>query len=82
MSAFPLPVTCERKMAARGGKRAAERAAQNKTKRAKLNGNKSPQTERKAKTVSFTSAKEEEANKNIISVPPPVSTVNTHLHLS
>lgn len=74
MSAFPLPVTCERKMAARGGKRAAERAAHNKAKRAKLNGNKTPQTERKAKTVTFTPEKEEEANKNIISVPPPVST--------
>uniref|UniRef100_A0A8C1MAP1 Ribosome biogenesis protein BRX1 homolog n=1 Tax=Cyprinus carpio TaxID=7962 RepID=A0A8C1MAP1_CYPCA len=61
-------------MAARGGKRAAERVAQNKTKRAKLNGNKTPQTERKAKTVTFTPENEEGANKNIISVPPPVST--------
>ncbi|XP_016116770.1 ribosome biogenesis protein BRX1 homolog [Sinocyclocheilus grahami] len=74
MSAFPLPVTSERKMAARGGKRAAERTAQKKTKRAKLTGNKTPQTERKQKTVTFTPENEEEANKNIISVPPPVST--------
>ncbi|XP_026111147.1 ribosome biogenesis protein BRX1 homolog [Carassius auratus] len=73
MSTFPLPVTCERKMAARGKKRAAERAAENKTKRAKLNGNKTPQTEKNPKTVTFTPENEEEANKNIISVPPPVS---------
>ncbi|KAK7131728.1 hypothetical protein R3I94_016760 [Phoxinus phoxinus] len=63
-------------MAARGGKRAAERSAQIKAKRAKLNSNKTPQTERKTKTVSFTLDKEEASSKsreNIISVPPPVS---------
>ncbi|XP_067279078.1 ribosome biogenesis protein BRX1 homolog [Pseudorasbora parva] len=63
-------------MAARRGKRAAERSAQTKAKRAKLNSNKSPQAERKPKTVSFTVDNEgasADSRENIISVPPPVS---------
>ncbi|KAL1253562.1 hypothetical protein QQF64_018255 [Cirrhinus molitorella] len=66
-------------MAARGEKRAAERPAQIKSKRAKLNGKKASKTGRKTKTVTFTLENEETSEKsqtnviNVISVPPPVS---------
>ncbi|XP_051536261.1 ribosome biogenesis protein BRX1 homolog, partial [Myxocyprinus asiaticus] len=79
---LPLPLmTYVRKMAARRGKRAADRSTENSAKRAKINRKKTSQTQKNTKRVTFTAENEEKNQKsqtdqdqtNIISVPPPVS---------
>ncbi|XP_051962010.1 ribosome biogenesis protein BRX1 homolog [Xyrauchen texanus] len=71
-------MTYVRKMAARGGKRAADTSAENSAKRVKINRRKRSQTQKNTKRVTFIAENEQQNEKskeqtNIITVPPPVS---------